>query len=141
MTDHTSQNLLAASTGTRRVTIGVESPDELRRLSDARSLCCPVCGGTVVLHAGTVRAHHFAHLPGAVCQIPQSEPETEEHRAGKLLLARWLRERLPEAEVVVEAYLPATQQRADVLAIVHGTDGSIRRIALEFQCANLTVRE
>jgi hypothetical protein len=145
MKETAPQNLLAASAGGRRVTIGLDHPDELRRLSDARALTCPGCGGLVVLHAGTVRAHHFAHLPGAVCHLPQTEPETEEHRAGKLLLARWLRERLPEAEVIVEAYLPATQQRADVLVVIpetiSGPAREPRRIALEFQCANLTARE
>jgi hypothetical protein len=141
MTPSPSQNLLAANAGAKRVTIGLDAAEELRQLSDARALTCPGCGAAVVLHAGTVRAHHFAHLPGTVCRLPQSEPETEEHRAGKLLLARWLRVSLPDAEVIVEAHLPATQQRADVLAIIGGPDGNTRRIAIEFQCANLTARE
>jgi hypothetical protein len=141
MNETTAQNLLAANAGDRRVTIGLNSSEELRSLSDARALTCPACGSTVVMHAGTVRAHHFAHLPGAICRLPQTELETEEHRAGKLLLARWLRERLPEAEVIVEAFIPVTGQRADVLAVLHGTDGAVRRIALEYQCANLLARE
>ena len=136
-----SQNLLSALAGTRRVTIGLESPDALRRLSDLRALTCPGCNAPVILHAGTVRAHHFAHLPGAVCSLPQTEPETEEHRAGKLLLARWLRERLPDSEVIVEAFVPETGQRADVLAQLQAEGGKPRRIALEYQCANLTARE
>ena len=139
MKQSSAQNLLSACWGERRVTIGLHSPEELRRLSDARSLTCPGCGGTVVLHAGSVRAHHFAHLPGAVCALPQTEPETEEHRAGKLLLARWLRERLPDAEIIVEATLPQTGQRADVLAVL--PERPIRRIALEYQCARLSARE
>ena len=109
------QRLLSASCGSRRVTIGWDPPERLRALSDGRELTCPGCGAPVVLHAGSVRAHHFAHLPGAVCTLPQTEPETEEHRAGKLLLARWMRERVPDAEVTVEAYIPDTGQRADIL--------------------------
>ncbi len=132
-----AQNLLVAHHGKVRVTIGLERPETLRQLSDARSLTCPGCGGAVVLHAGTVRAHHFAHMPGAVCSLPVSEPETEEHRAGKLLLAEWLRLCLPDAEVWIEAFLPATRQRADVLVLL--PDHS--RIALEYQCAQLTARE
>ncbi len=132
-----AQNLLVALCGKERLTIGLETPERLRSLSDARALTCPGCRATVVLHAGSVRAHHFAHLPGTVCTLPASEPETEEHRAGKLLLARWLREALPDADVQVEAYLPETAQRADVLAIL--PDRS--RIALEFQCANLSARD
>jgi len=132
-----AQNLLVALNGKARVTIGLDTPETLRQLSDARSLTCPGCGGVVVLHAGTVRAHHFAHLPGAVCSLPASEPETEEHRAGKLLIAEWLRACLPEAEVLIEAFLPATGQRADVLAVLPDR----RRIALEYQCAQLSARE
>lgn len=132
-----AQNLLVARCGEERVTIGFDAPERLRQLSDARSLTCPGCAGAVVLHAGTVRAHHFAHLPGAVCTLPVSEPETEEHRAGKLLLAEWLRASLPDAEVLIEAFLPTTNQRADVLAVL--PDRS--RIALEYQCAALTARE
>jgi hypothetical protein len=132
-----AQNLLVAHHGNVRVTIGLDAPETLRGLSDARSLTCPGCRGTVILHAGTVRVHHFAHLPGAVCTLPVSEPETEEHRAGKLLLAEWLRASLPDADVLIEAFLPATGQRADVLAVL--PDHS--RIALEYQCAQLTARE
>jgi len=160
MRETTAHHLLSARHGTERVTIGLDAPEVLRSLSDARALTCPGCKATVVLHAGSVRAHHFAHLAGALCTLPQTEPETEEHRAGKLLLARWLRERLPDAEVIVEAYLPETGQRADVLAILpHAKSASTsmsgresnarakksvgkpRRIALEYQCANLSARE
>lgn len=141
MKETSPQNLLSACCDGRRVTVGLEPAEELRALSDERRLTCPGCGGAVVLHAGAVRAHHFAHLPGAVCSLPQTEPETEEHRAGKLLLARWLRERLPESEIVVEAFLPETGQRADVLALVPESGRSPRRIAFEYQCANLSARE
>lgn len=141
MSDQTRQNLLSACHGDRRVTIGLDAPEALRQLSDARALTCPGCGAPVVLRAGSVRAHHFAHLPGAVCSLPQTEPETEEHRAGKLLIARWLRERLPEAEIVVEAYLPETGQRADIFAIAPASGRKARRIALEYQCANLSAHE
>ena len=132
-----AQNLLVAHHGKARVTIGLDAPETLRELSDARSLTCPGCGGVVILHAGAVRAHHFAHLPGAACSLPVSEPETEEHRAGKLLIAEWLRDGLSGADVRIEAFLPETNQRADVLAVL--PDRS--RIALEYQCAPLTARE
>ena len=44
MKETTAQNLLAANAGKRRVTIGLNSPEELRSLSDARTLTCPACG-------------------------------------------------------------------------------------------------
>ena len=137
MKEQSGQTFLAAQWGAVRVTIGLTPPDELRRLSNARLLTCPGCHASVILHAGTVRAHHFAHLPGAVCAAPQTEPETEEHRAGKLLIAQWLRTCLPDADIIVEAHIPETNQRADVLVIVSPQ----QRIALEYQCANMTARE
>jgi hypothetical protein len=141
MNQFSRQNLLTANCGGRRVTLGLDAPEELRRFSDSRALTCPGCGGPVVLHAGTVRAHHFAHLPGAVCSLPQTEPETPEHRAGKLLIARWLRACLPDADILLEAPIPETGQRADVLAVLPGRGRKPQRIALEFQCANLSARE
>src|SRR5947209_5910342 len=103
MTDSSRQNLLSACCGDDRITIGLDHAAGARALSGARLLTCPGCRAPVVLHAGTVRAHHFAHLPGAVCTLPQSEPETEEHRTGKLRIARWLKHRLEDAEIIVEA--------------------------------------
>ena len=142
MNINNAQNLLAANCGPRRVTLGWDDDAELRTLSDLRALTCPGCGAPVVLHAGRVRARHFAHLPGAVCRMPQSEPETAEHRAGKLLLACWLRESLPKAEILIEAFIEATNQRADVLAVLPACGREKeRRFALEFQCANLSARE
>lgn len=133
--------LLSALHGEQRVTIGFDPPEDLRFLSDARLLTCPGCGAPVVLHAGSLRAHHFAHLPGAVCAMPQTEAETEEHRTGKLLLARWLRRCLPDADVCVEQYLPETNQRADVLLVGKDPEGAQRRVAIEYQCASLPAAE
>ena len=179
MKEQNAQNLLSARYGERQVTIGVDAPDELRRLSNARLLVCPGCKSPLVLHAGHLRAHHFAHLPGAVCSVPQTEPETEEHRAGKLLLARWLRQTLPDAQITVEAHIVETNQRADLLVVLpiqsappvgEGTPGPgsapvagqsylqdktvnrfvargqafmplQQRVAIEYQCANMTARE
>ena len=118
MKEQNAQTFLSAQWGKKRVTIGLTPPEELRRLSNARLLTCPGCGSPVILHAGTVRAHHFAHLPGTVCNSPQTEPETEEHRAGKLLIAQWLRIYLPDADIIVEAHIPETNQRADVLVVL-----------------------
>jgi|SRR5579872_2677382 len=131
------QSMVSALWEGQRVVIGREPLEDLRRLSDAKRLRCPACRAQVVLRAGPVLAPHFAHLPGSVCAHPHAEPETDAHRAGKLLLARWLADRLPDAVVTVEAPLPATGQRADLLA--ERVDGT--RIALEYQCADLPARE
>lgn len=131
------QSMLSALSGNTRVTIVQESLDSLRLLSDNKRLRCPQCSAPVVLRAGAVLAPHFAHLPGAVCAHPHAEPETDEHRAGKSLLARWIVSCLPQTQVTLEAAIAETGQRADVLLQRENGD----RIALEYQCADLTARE
>jgi hypothetical protein len=91
----------------------------------------------VVLKAGSILAPHFAHLPGAVCSHRDAEPETDQHREGKALLARWLCAKLRESVVTMEAVVTETGQRADVLVTL--PDGG--RVAVEFQCADLGTRE
>ena len=139
MQNSQTQTLLSAECNGERVTIGFDSLLELKRLSDLRLLSCPVCGSPVTLHAGSVRAHHFSHLPGSVCFTPNSEPETPEHRNGKLALGNWLRIKVPNAKVTVEAWFPETKQRADIL--LETAEPGKEKVAIEFQCANLTARE
>lgn len=131
------QSMLSAIAFGDRVTIGREPIQELRRLSDARALRCPLCEKCVVLKAGTILAPHFAHLPGVSCSHHDAEPETPRHREGKALLARWIRARLPDSDVTLEAVISETGQRADLLLTM--MDG--RRVALEYQCADLSARD
>ncbi len=136
MNSNLFQSLLSTSHNERRITIGLEDLTDIRRLSDAKALTCPGCGQVVTLKAGTLKIHHFAHLAGKICTNPQTEPETPEHRYGKLLIAAWMREKLPEAEVVLEALISETGQRADILA-----QGDFGRVVIEYQCANLSEKE
>lgn len=123
--------LIALRTDTgERLTIDDLPLDELRVLSDARQLICPYCRGPLMLKAGAVRVHHFAHLNLDACSAADHEPETDEHRQGKLLLYRAFRPGAVMAEI--EHHLPATDQRADVMVLAD------RRYALEFQQANNT---
>lgn len=131
------QSMLSALAPDGRVAIGHEPIAALRALSDARALRCPLCEQPVVLRAGSILAPHFAHLPGAACSHRDAEPETDRHREGKALLARWLLAKLPEAEVTLEAVIAETGQRADLLIAM--PDGA--RAALEYQCADLGARE
>ena len=130
------QSMLFADANGARVIIGQHSLGQIRELSDSRALRCPACGEAVVLKAGPIVAPHFAHLAGSDCSHPDSEPETVAHRAGKALLADWAGAALPNAKVTPEACIMETGQRADVLIELEG-----RRVALEYQCADLSGRE
>lgn len=117
-----------ADTG-ERLTIGDVPVDELRELSEARLLHCPHCGSGLLLKAGAVRLHHFAHLSADLCTSADHEAETDAHRAGKLRLYQHFRHGATHA--AIEHHLPATDQRADVYVSVAG-----QGYALEFQQAN-----
>jgi competence CoiA-like predicted nuclease len=70
--------LVATRTDTNeRLTIGDLSTDELRTLSDARLLRCLHCGGSLMLKAGSVRLHHFAHVTLSDCSTVDHETETD----------------------------------------------------------------
>lgn len=126
MNESTTLVALRTDTG-QRVSIGDTPEDSLRSLSDKRLLCCPHCGTPLVLKAGPVRVHHFAHTNLSACV--GSEPETESHRAGKLRLYEQFR---PGALLAAMEYaLPESGQRADVYVQSHEA-----RYALEFQQAN-----
>lgn len=123
-----STTLVAVRTDTgQRVSIGDTPEDSLRILSDERLLRCPHCGTPLVLKAGPVRVHHFAHVNLNACA--GSEPETESHRAGKLVLYEHFRAGALDA--AMEYSLPESGQRADVYVRT-----AEARYALEFQQAN-----
>jgi Competence protein CoiA-like family len=126
MNESTTLVALRTDTG-QRVSIGDTPEDSLRLLSDGRLLRCPHCGTPLLLKAGPVRVHHFAHVNLSACA--GSEPETESHRAGKLRLFEHFR---PGALVAAMEYaLTESGQRADVY--VQSRDA---HYALEFQQAN-----
>ncbi len=124
----TTLSALRADTG-ERLTIGDVPLGVLRGLSERELLHCPACGGVLILKAGNVRAHHFAHQRLAQCSYRDSEPETDAHRAGKLLLYQHFREGAHRA--AVELHFPATNQRADAAVTI----GEVTYV-LEFQQAN-----
>lgn len=111
------------------LTIGDSDPALLRELSDARRLVCVHCGGLLMLKAGPVRLHHFAHVSQADCDYPDHEPESASHRLGKFRLYQHFRQRATEA--ALERHIPATDQRTDCF-IGMGD----QCYALEFQQAN-----
>ena len=129
-------SIITADSESGRVTIGRNPLAAIRKLSDARALRCLLCGAPVVLKAGDVVRPHFAHLAGAECRFADSEPETDEHRAGKQMLAEWAALRIPGASITPEASISESGQRADVLIV----QGKVT-VALEFQCADLSGRD
>ncbi|SDI54511.1 competence protein CoiA [Natribacillus halophilus] len=87
---------------------------------------CPVCQERLQLKKGHKRRPHFSHLAHSKC--PSSHAESQRHLEGKAVLYQWLREQ--GADVQLEVFLPASQQRADIL--VKTKSGTF---AIEYQCS------
>ncbi len=130
--DNSTLVAIRSDTG-ERLAIGDTDSALLRTLSDAHLLRCPHCGGGLMLKAGAVRLHHFAHVTLSECSYADHEPESDMHRLGKFTLYQHFRQGARDA--ALERWLPKTEQRAD--CYVEQTDG--QGYALEFQQANNTV--
>jgi len=128
--------MLCAVYGDERLIAPRAEAERARALSDEGALRCPCCDEPVVFRAGRLVTAHFAHRPGAACALgddPDYRPESELHLSTKLALYDWVRARFPDARVEVEAAIPATGQRADLLAVIDGA-----AVALEVQCSPLS---
>lgn len=111
--------------------------EELRPDCRAGHLICPIDGcesRAFTTYGGTSKRHHFKHL---VSGARAHGPESYYHQLGKGLLGQYLRDRYPEASVVVDQEALDNGQRPDVLIDMSGG----RRFAFELQYSPLTVSE
>ena len=121
-----------------RPAIAEETPlAQLQSWSLDRLLYCPNCRGIVHVRGGAEKRTqlHFAHQKGECTW--STEAESVRHMRGKVVLAQWLREQFPTAQVTLEERLPEPNRIADIF-VAH-PDG--RRWAIEFQCAPLEIEE
>lgn len=128
--------MLCALYGDERLIAPRAEIARVRAASDAGELKCPCCDEPVVFKAGARVTAHFAHRAGAACSLTDDadyRPESELHLTTKLALYDRVRALHPDAHVELEAAIPATGQRADLLAEIDG-----RQVALEVQCSPLS---
>ena len=121
-----------------RPAIAEETPlAQLQSWSRDRLLYCPNCRGIVHVRGGAEKRTqlHFAHQKGECTW--STEAESMRHMRGKAVLAQWLRDQFPTAQVTLEERLPEPNRIADIF-VAH-SDG--RRWAVEFQCAPLEIEE
>ena len=78
---------------------------------------------------GQVQTPYFRHKDKAQCPYAYGEPETEEHLQGKMALYHWLLTLPDVSDVVLEAWLPDTHQRPDIMFRQNG-----QIYVLEYQC-------
>ena len=100
---------------------------------------CQLCGGPLIVKAGLVRQHHFAHI-GQCSSDYQSHPESPAHQDAKRYLATHLGEWFEEyagATIEYEVPIPAVRRIADLLV----TFPTGWRVAHEVQLAAITTEE
>lgn len=110
--------------------------DPLRGDARAGHLVCPLgdCqDNRFIVYGGTERRHHFKHRGGA----GHHSPESIAHHTAKHMIARWLRQLYPGAQIFPDTQEVETRQRPDVLLVLE--DGT--RVAYEVQFASLTAAE
>ena len=110
---------------------------QLKDWSRRNLLYCPNCHGLVHVKGGPEKhiQIHFAHKRGECAW--SAETESIRHSQGKKVLAEWLHQQFPQAEILLEKRLPAPNRIADIF--VTFPDG--RQLAIEFQCAHLDIDE
>ena len=119
--------------GAPLVFLGPGQADSLRADARAGHLVCPLgdcLDNRFIVYGGTRRRHHFKHRSGA----GHHAPESIAHHTAKHLIARWLRQVYPGAQVFPDTQEVETGQRPDVLLVLE--DGF--RVAYEVQFASLT---
>ncbi|PGL53060.1 MULTISPECIES: competence protein CoiA [Bacillus cereus group] len=105
----------------------------LRRMRQQERFFCVACGKEVQMKLGKQKSWHFAHKKVDSC-LAFYEAESMYHRHGKELLYRWFERQ--NFHVDIEHYLPQIQQRPDIFIERAG-----RKIAIEYQCANLSIEQ
>ena len=106
-----------------------EVVETLKIAGQDHKLVCEECGMPVLLRAGDDKVPHFSHYSHQTrdCYY-NSVKETEEHRKGKYLLYKYLKNLYPEAEVQVN-YRFQNKRWADIL--VTFADGKM--LVVEYQ--------
>jgi competence protein CoiA len=107
---------------------------QLKKWSDKNILICPDCGKPYEYCHGRIITPYFRHKEKNIeCGGKYSEPETEEHIKGKLILYNWLI-KLQDLGVIknvkLETYIPETKQRPDL----YFEKDNLRNV-IELQCS------
>jgi competence CoiA-like predicted nuclease len=121
-------------TGERVKAAYYKSAHELRSKYSLGDLVCPYCEGVMFPRYREGFILHFVHRGN--CESPvDRHPESMEHEEGKLVLAKYLKEKIkedndPTAKIEVEYHLPEC-----------GENGRIADVALIYDNGNLVVCE
>lgn len=109
---------------------GKYNKEQLKKWSSKNILKCPVCSKSYEYCHGVVKMPYFRHKEKVVCTVKYSERETEEHLLGKRDLYEWISHQKGVSNVILEAWIPETKQRPDIMFIYKG-----EKWVIEYQCS------
>lgn len=112
---------------------GEHTRDQLKTWAKKRILLCPACGKPYEYCHGKVKSPYFRHMDKVECEDRYSEPETEEHLAGKKDLYEWLKKQPGVTDCELEGWIPGTKQRPDIMFKYNG-----QQCVLEYQCSPIS---
>ncbi|GED72531.1 hypothetical protein BRE01_62330 [Brevibacillus reuszeri] len=105
----------------------------LKKWSDKNKLKCPDCNKTYEYCHGDIVLPYFRHKEKSKeCDEIYSEPESEEHIKGKMIIHNWLLNMQNQGIIKnlhLEYYLPSTKQRPDIYFELENN-----KYVIEFQC-------
>lgn len=111
---------------------GKYNKEQLKKWSSKNILKCPVCGKSYEYCHGLVKMPYFRHKDKVVCTDKYSESETEEHLLGKRDLYEWISRQEGVSNVILEAWIPETKQRPDIMFDYNG-----EKWVIEYQCSSI----
>lgn len=109
---------------------GTHTKEQLKKWSKKKILLCPACEKPYEYCHGHVKDPYFRHMDKEECEDKFSESETEEHLTGKRDLYEWIKEQDGVENVILEAWIPETKQRPDIMFNFNG-----KKYVIEYQCS------
>lgn len=125
--------LQAQSSEGKLITLAKLTSSEIEFYRKETQFFCPTCQQPVMVKSGPQVIPHFAHYSKSKCPS-RSGGEGPYHEKGKLILYQWLKSQ--NINVTLEKYLNDIDQQPDLFIKINH-----KRIAVEFQCARMSVRD
>ena len=104
--------------------------EDLKTWASKDIIKCPICGKSYEYCHGQINTPYFRHKDKSECDYLYSEPETEEHIKGKIALYNWIKKQDGVTNTVLEAWIPETKQRPDIMFEYGGS-----KWVIEYQCS------
>lgn len=127
--------MLTATIGDKIVNCydGTYDKETLKKWASKKILLCPACRKPYEYCHGRVKTPYFRHMEKDTCDELYSESETQEHMDGKRDLFEWIKEQKGVKNATLEAWIPETKQRPDIMF-----EYDDKKYVIEYQCSPIS---